>query len=84
MLPASVADIRIIIKIYYTGDNSKSPAEPKRSITAEQFEYRMILRRAMLAHAFKPLDSEWWQLSKSAIPYVCAYLMKLVQTGRSF
>ena len=37
----------------YTGDNSKSPAEPKRSITAEQFEHRMILRRAMLAHGFK-------------------------------
>ena len=28
----------------YTGDNSKSPAE--------QFEHRMILRRAMLAHGF--------------------------------
>lgn len=30
----------------YTGDNSKSPAEPKRSITEEQFKNRMILRRA--------------------------------------
>ena len=41
----------------YTGDNSKSPAQPKRSITPEQFKNRMTLRKAMLAHGFKPLDS---------------------------
>lgn len=39
----------------YTGDSSKSPTG--RSITAEQFANRMLLRRAMLSHGFKPLDS---------------------------
>ena len=37
----------------YTADNSKSPANPKRSITPEQFQNRMILRQAMLRHGFK-------------------------------
>ena len=38
----------------YTGDNSKSPATPKRSITPEQFANRMILRRAMLSGGTSP------------------------------
>ena len=45
----------------YTGDNGKS--QVGRSITPEQFQHRMILRRAMLAHGFKPLDSEWWHFT---------------------
>ena len=57
----------------YTGDNSKSPAEPKRSITAEQFEHRMILRRAMLAHGFKPLDTEWWHFTLKSEPFPDTY-----------
>ncbi len=57
----------------YTGDNSKSPAEPKRSITAEQFRHRMILRRAMLAHGFKPLDSEWWHFTLRDEPFPDTY-----------
>ena len=57
----------------YTGDNSKSPANPKRSITAEQFEHRMILRRAMLAHGFKPLDTEWWHFTLRDEPFTDTY-----------
>ena len=57
----------------YTGDNSKSPAEPKRSITAEQFEHRMILRRAMLAHGFMPLNSEWWHFTLRDEPFPDTY-----------
>ena len=57
----------------YTGDNSKSPAEPKRSITAEQFEHRMILRRAMLAHGFKPIDTEWWHFTLENEPFPDTY-----------
>ena len=57
----------------YTGDNSKSTAEPKRSITAEQFEHRMILRRAMLAHGFKPLDTEWWHFTLRDEPFPDTY-----------
>ncbi len=55
----------------YTGDNSKSPAG--RSITAEQFRHRMILRRAMLAHGFKPLDSEWWHFTLRNEPFPDTY-----------
>ena len=57
----------------YTGNNSKSPAEPKRSITADQFEHRMILRRAMLAHGFKPFDTEWWHFTLKDEPFPDTY-----------
>ncbi len=57
----------------YTSDNSKSPANPKRSITEEQFRNRMILRRAMLAHGFKPLDSEWWHFTLEEEPFPDTY-----------
>ena len=55
----------------YTGDNHKSP--DGRSITAEQFKNRMILRRAMLAHGFKPLDTEWWHFTLRNEPYPDTY-----------
>jgi len=55
----------------YTGDNSKSPAG--RSITQKQFANRMILRRAMLAHGFKPLDSEWWHFTLKDEPFPSTY-----------
>ena len=55
----------------YTGDNSKSPAG--RSITPEQFAHRMILRRAMLAHGFKALDSEWWHFTLRDEPFPDTY-----------
>jgi D-alanyl-D-alanine dipeptidase len=57
----------------YTGDNSKSPAQPKRSITEEQFKNRMILRKAMLTHGFKPLDSEWWHFTLKDEPFPNTY-----------
>jgi len=57
----------------YTGDNSKSPAEPKRSITAEQFAHRMILRKAMLSHGFKPMDTEWWHFTLKDEPFPDTY-----------
>jgi len=55
----------------YTGDNSKSPTG--RKITAEQFANRMILRKAMLAHGFKPLDSEWWHFTLKDEPFPDTY-----------
>ena len=55
----------------YTGDNSKSPTG--RSITAEQFANRMILRKAMLRHGFKPLDSEWWHFTLKNEPFPDTY-----------
>ena len=61
----------------YTGDNSASPAG--RSITAEQFANRMILRKAMLRHGFKPLDSEWWHFTLRNEPYPDTYFTFPVQ-----
>ena len=55
----------------YTGDNSASPTG--RSITPEQFEMRMVLRRAMLRHGFKVLDSEWWHFTLADEPYKDTY-----------
>ena len=55
----------------YTGDNHKSPAS--RSITAEQFQHRMILRQAMLRHGFKPFDTEWWHFTLRDEPFPDTY-----------
>lgn len=55
----------------YTGDNSKSPVG--RSITAEQFANRMILRRAMMSHGFKPMDTEWWHFTLRDEPFPDTY-----------
>ena len=55
----------------YAGDNSKSPKG--RSITAEQFRNRMILRCAMLAHGFKPFDTEWWHFTLRDEPFPETY-----------
>ncbi len=55
----------------YTGDNSKSPTG--RSITEEQFQNRMILRRAMLRHGFRALDTEWWHFTLNDEPFPDTY-----------
>ena len=53
----------------YTGGKSKAG----RSITAEQFHNRMILRQAMLRHGFKPLDTEWWHFTLKNEPFPSTY-----------
>lgn len=55
----------------YTGDNHKSPVG--RSITPEQFANRMILRRAMMRHGFRPLDTEWWHFTLNKEPFPDTY-----------
>ncbi len=45
----------------------------KKCITAEQFAHRMILRRAMMAHGFKPLSSEWWHFTLKNEPFPDTY-----------
>ena len=64
----------------YTGDNSKSPKG--RSITAEQFANRMILRQAMLRHGFKALDSEWWHFTLREEPFPDTYFTFPVKSLR--
>ena len=55
----------------YTGNNSASPAA--RSITPEQFANRMLLRRLMLNHGFKPIDEEWWHFTLRDEPFPDTY-----------
>lgn len=42
-------------------------------ITEEQYQNRMILREAMLAHGFKPLAEEWWHFTLEDEPYPDIY-----------
>ena len=42
-------------------------------LTKEQFENRMILRRAMLAHGFKPYECEWWHFTLKNEPFPDTY-----------
>ena len=39
----------------------------------QQFRNRMILRKAMLDHGFKPLDSEWWHFTLKDEPFPDTY-----------
>ena len=43
------------------------------NITEEQYAHRMILRDAMLAHGFKPIDTEWWHFTLDNEPYPDTY-----------
>ena len=44
-----------------------------KDITEEQYNNRMILREAMLAHGFKPLAEEWWHFTLEDEPYPDTY-----------
>ena len=44
-----------------------------RDITDEQFQNRMILRNAMLAHGFRPLAEEWWHFTLGNEPFHDTY-----------
>ena len=45
----------------------------KSGITKKQYKNRMILRKAMLAHGFKPLAEEWWHFTLEDEPYPDTY-----------
>ena len=42
-------------------------------LTRQQFENRMILRKAMMRHGFKPFDTEWWHFTLVDEPYPDTY-----------
>ena len=44
-----------------------------QEITEEQYANRMILRDAMLAHGFQPLETEWWHFTLKEEPYPDTY-----------
>ena len=50
-----------------------------RTITPQQFHNRMILRKAMLRHGFKPIDTEWWHFTLKNEPYPDTYFNKTVK-----
>ena len=43
------------------------------TLTAQQFANRMLLRRVMMAHGFKPYESEWWHFTLKDEPYPDTY-----------
>lgn len=44
-----------------------------RDITDEQFENRMILRKAMMRNGFEPIDCEWWHFALGDEPFPDTY-----------
>lgn len=50
-------------------------------ITKKQYEMRMLLRNAMVAHGFKPLYSEWWHFTLANEPYPDTYFTFPVKKG---
>jgi D-alanyl-D-alanine dipeptidase len=44
-----------------------------RTITAQQFANRMVLRQAMMRHGFKPFYSEWWHFTLDNEPFPDTY-----------
>jgi D-alanyl-D-alanine dipeptidase len=56
-----------------TGEYTGGSSPAGRSITAEQFANRMILRQAMLRHGFKPFPTEWWHFTLADEPFPDTY-----------
>lgn len=44
-----------------------------KGITQTQFKNRMILRKAMIKHGFRPLEEEWWHFTLENEPYPDTY-----------
>lgn len=68
-----------------TGEYFGGKSAAGRSLTAEQFANRMILRRAMLRHGFKPIDSEWWHFTLRNEPFPDTYFIfpvRVLGSGR--
>ena len=43
------------------------------AVTQEQYDNRMLLRRAMLRNGFAPIDCEWWHFALAQEPYPETY-----------
>ena len=51
----------------------ESHPDHRAKITEEQYQNRMLLRRLMLKHGFKPIDEEWWHFILKDEPYPDTY-----------
>jgi len=56
-----------------TGVYDARAGRKRNGITETQFRNRLILRKAMLRHGFKPLDEEWWHFSLKNEPFPDTY-----------
>ena len=52
-----------------------------RGITGEQYENRMLLRRAMLRNGFEPIFCEWWHFTLKNEPFPDTYFEFPVSSG---
>ena len=59
--------------IDYGGNPNTGKYKANSRITAEQFYNRMILRKAMLRHGFKPIGVEWWHFTLKNEPFPDTY-----------
>ena len=59
--------------IDYGGNPSTGKYKANSRITAEQFHNRMILRKAILRHGFKPIGVEWWHFTLKNEPFPDTY-----------
>ncbi len=57
----------------FGGNPETGVYKPNPHLTAEQFTNRMILRRAMMRHGFKPMPTEWWHFTLKDEPYPDTY-----------
>ena len=57
----------------YTGDFPGNTPPTGRKINEVQFRNRMLLRKAMMRHGFKPIAEEWWHFTLSNEPYPDTY-----------
>jgi D-alanyl-D-alanine dipeptidase len=56
-----------------TGVYDARAGRKRNGITETQFRNRLILRKAMLRHGFKPLDEEWWHFTLKNEPFPDTY-----------
>jgi D-alanyl-D-alanine dipeptidase len=57
----------------YTGKFPGNTPPTGGKINEAQFKNRMILRKAMMRHGFKPLPEEWWHFTLANEPYPDTY-----------
>ena len=63
-----------------TGEYKEGASPAGRTITKEQFDNRMILRKVMQSHGFIPLDTEWWHFTLRNEPFPNTYFTFPVKT----
>ena len=58
---------------FYGMDPRTGRIREHQKITPEQFNNRMILRKAMMRHGFKPISTEWWHFTLRNEPFPNTY-----------